>query len=108
LIQAFLATEDRRFQEHHGVDYQGIVRAALSLTCKLGDVVEGGSTITQQLARIVYFDQERSMTRKLKEMRMAQKIEQDIDKEKILERYLNLVYLGSGAYGICRCGLGLL
>lgn len=99
LIQAFLATEDRRFQEHHGVDYQGIFRAVLSNLMARG-VVEGGSTITQQLARIVYFDQERSVERKLKEMRMAQKIEQDIDKEKILERYLNLVYLGSGAYGV--------
>lgn len=99
LIQAYLATEDRRFQEHHGVDYQGIVRAVLS-NLLARDLVEGGSTITQQLTRIVYFDQERSVQRKLKEMRMAQKIEQDIDKNRILERYLNLVYLGSGAYGI--------
>ena len=99
LVQAFLATEDRRFQEHHGVDYQGIIRAVLS-NLQAGGVVEGGSTITQQLARIVYFDQERSVERKLKEMRMSQKIEQDIDKDRILERYLNLVYLGSGAYGI--------
>jgi len=99
LIQAFLATEDQRFEEHHGVDYLGIVRAALS-NLQAGDVVEGGSTITQQLARIVYFDQERTVGRKLKEMRMAQKIERDIDKDKILERYLNLVYLGSGAYGV--------
>jgi penicillin-binding protein 1A len=99
LINAFLATEDRRFEQHHGVDYQGIVRAALS-NLQAGNVVEGGSTITQQLARIVYFDQERSFGRKLKEMRMAQKIEQDVPKNKILERYLNLVYLGSGAYGV--------
>lgn len=99
LIQAYLATEDRRFQEHHGVDYQGIVRAFLS-NLLARDLVEGGSTITQQLTRIVYFDQERSVQRKLKEMRMAQKIEQNIDKERILERYLNLVYLGSGAYGV--------
>ena len=99
LVQAFLATEDRRFQEHHGVDYQGIIRAVLS-NLQAGGVVEGGSTITQQLARIVYFDQERSVERKLKEMRMAQKIENDIDKDRILERYLNLVYLGSGAYGV--------
>jgi penicillin-binding protein 1A len=99
LIQAYLATEDRRFQEHHGVDYQGIARAVLS-NLQAGGVVEGGSTITQQLARIVYFDQAHSLTRKLKEMRMAQKIERDIEKDKILERYLNLVYLGSGAYGV--------
>jgi len=99
LMQAFLAIEDRRFEQHHGVDYQGVVRAAFS-NLLAGGVVEGGSTITQQLARIVYFDQERSLERKLKEMRMAQKIEQDIDKNTILERYLNLVYLGSGAYGV--------
>jgi penicillin-binding protein 1A len=99
LTQAFLATEDQRFEKHHGVDYLGIVRAALS-NVMAGDVVEGGSTITQQLARIVYFNQERTVGRKLKEMRMAQKIEQDIDKNTILERYLNLVYLGSGAYGV--------
>ncbi len=99
LIHAFLATEDRRFEKHHGVDYQGIFRAAIS-NVLAGGVVEGGSTITQQLARIVYFDQERTMGRKLKEMRMAQKIEHDIPKDKILERYLNLVYLGSGAYGV--------
>ena len=99
LIQAFLATEDRRFKEHHGVDYQGIFRATLS-NLMAGKVVEGASTITQQLARIVYFDQERTVGRKLKEMRMAQKIDHDIPKDKILERYLNLVYLGSGAYGV--------
>ncbi len=99
LIQAFLATEDRRFKEHHGVDYQGIFRATAS-NLMAGKVVEGASTITQQLARIVYFDQERSIGRKLKEMRMAQKIDHDIPKDKILERYLNLVYLGSGAYGV--------
>ena len=99
LIQAFMATEDQRFEKHHGVDYQGILRALLS-NIQAGDVVEGGSTITQQLARIVYFNQERTITRKLKEMLMAQRIEKAVDKNTILERYLNLVYLGSGAYGV--------
>lgn len=99
LIQAFLATEDQRFEKHHGIDYWGIIRAAVS-NLQAGDVVEGGSTITQQLARIVYFSQERTLGRKLKEMLMAQRIEQNIDKNTILERYLNLVYLGSGAYGV--------
>jgi penicillin-binding protein 1A len=99
LTQAFLATEDQRFEKHHGVDYQGILRAVLS-NIQAGDVVEGGSTITQQLARIVYFNQERTVGRKLKEMLMAQKIEKNVDKNTILERYLNLVYLGSGAYGV--------
>ncbi|MGK7872159.1 MAG: transglycosylase domain-containing protein [Xenococcaceae cyanobacterium] len=99
LIQAFVASEDGRFQEHKGVDYQGIVRAIYS-NLQAGEVVEGGSTITQQLGRIVFLNQERSLWRKLKEMRLAQKIEQKFDKEQILERYLNLVYLGSGAYGV--------
>ncbi|MBW4545981.1 MAG: penicillin-binding protein 1A [Symplocastrum torsivum CPER-KK1] len=99
LIQAFIAIEDRRFENHHGVDFQGVLRAALS-NLQAGNVVEGGSTITQQLARIVYFDQEQSIMRKLKEMRMAQKIEENLSKDQILERYLNLVYLGSGAYGV--------
>lgn len=99
LKQAFTASEDQRFESHRGLDYQGIIRAALS-NVLARDVVEGGSTITQQLARAVYFDQERTLGRKLKEMRMAQKIEQDLDKDQILERYLNLVYLGSGAYGV--------
>ncbi|MBD0346784.1 MAG: transglycosylase domain-containing protein, partial [Coleofasciculus sp. Co-bin14] len=104
LIQAFLATEDRRFEKHQGIDYQGILRAAVS-NLLAREVVEGGSTITQQLARIVYFDQEKTFGRKLKEMRMAQKIERDIPKNKILERYLNLVYLGSGAYGVADAAL---
>lgn len=99
LIQAFMATEDQRFEKHHGVDYVGILRAVLS-NIQAGDVVEGGSTITQQLARIVYFNQERTVARKLKEMLMAQRIEKNVDKNTILERYLNLVYLGSGAYGV--------
>jgi penicillin-binding protein 1A len=99
LIDAFIAIEDRRFYQHEGVDYQGILRAAVS-NLYAGDVVEGGSTLTQQLARIVFLDQQRSMLRKLKEFRMAQKIEQNLTKEQILERYLNLVYLGEGAYGV--------
>jgi penicillin-binding protein 1A len=99
LKQAFISIEDQRFEKHSGLDYQGIVRAAFS-NLLARDVVEGGSTITQQLARIVYFDQQQTLGRKLKEMRMAQKIEQDLEKDQILERYLNLVYLGSGAYGV--------
>ncbi|WP_446379002.1 transglycosylase domain-containing protein [Coleofasciculus sp. D1-CHI-01] len=99
LKQAFISIEDQRFENHSGLDYQGIVRAAFS-NLLARDVVEGGSTITQQLARIVYFDQQQTLGRKLKEMRMAQKIEQDLEKDQILERYLNLVYLGSGAYGV--------
>jgi len=97
--QAFIASEDRRFGEHKGVDFQGILRAAFS-NFQAGQVVEGGSTLTQQLARIVFLSQDRNYIRKLKEMRLAQKIEQTYPKDQILERYLNLVYLGSGAYGV--------
>ncbi|WP_253188406.1 penicillin-binding protein 1A [Leptolyngbya sp. 'hensonii'] len=99
LIQAFLSVEDRRFYQHDGVDYYGVMRAIWSnVTAR--DVVEGGSTITQQVARIVFLDQERSIWRKLKEALLARRIEQNMSKERVLERYLNLVYLGSGAYGV--------
>lgn len=99
LRRAFIASEDRRFEQHSGVDAQGIVRAVLN-NLRSQDVVEGGSTITQQLARILFLKQERTIWRKLKEVRLAQKIEQELTKDQILERYLNLVYLGSGAYGV--------
>lgn len=99
LIQAFIASEDRRFYQHHGVDYQGIIRATIA-NLRSANVVEGGSSITQQLARILFLNQERSLWRKLKEVRLATKIEQHLSKEQVLERYLNLVYLGEGAYGV--------
>lgn len=99
VLKAFIASEDSRFQEHHGVDVQGITRAVFSNLQARG-VVEGGSTITQQLARNVFLTQERSFTRKIKELRIAQKIEDKYDKTQILEQYLNRVYLGSGAYGV--------
>ena len=99
LIQAFIASEDRRFYKHHGVDYHGIVRAFIS-NLEARHMVEGGSTITQQLARILFLNQERSLWRKIREFFLAQKIEQKLSKDQILERYLNLVYLGGGAYGV--------
>ncbi|MBD2681674.1 MULTISPECIES: transglycosylase domain-containing protein [Nostoc] len=99
LKKAFIASEDRRFQQHNGVDAQGILRAGLNNLRSQG-VVEGGSTITQQLARILFLKQEQTIWRKLKEIRLAQKIESELTKDQILERYLNLVYLGAGAYGV--------
>jgi len=99
LIAAFVAAEDRRFYEHDGLDYQAIARAALA-NVRQRDVVEGASTITQQLARIAFLDQERSFQRKAREALLALKIEQEYDKSEIIERYLNLVYLGAGAYGV--------
>ncbi len=99
LSQAFIASEDRRFYQHHGVDYQGILRATVNNMRSAG-VVEGGSTITQQLTRILFLNQEKSLWRKLREVRLSQKVEHELTKDQILERYLNVVYLGSGAYGI--------
>lgn len=99
LPEAFIASEDQDFYKHGGIDYNAIVRATLK-NLVAGGVVEGGSTITQQLARIVFLDQERSLGRKVREALLAQKMEDELSKEQILERYLNLVYLGSGAYGV--------
>ncbi|PZO20573.1 MAG: penicillin-binding protein, partial [Leptolyngbya foveolarum] len=99
MVQAFIAAEDRRFYQHNGVDYRSIARAAVANVTS-GGVVEGASTITQQLARIAFLDQDRSFQRKFKEAILAQELEKELGKEKVLERYLNLVYLGSGAYGV--------
>jgi penicillin-binding protein 1A len=99
LKQAFVAIEDRRFYEHDGVDYKGVTRAIVqNITSK--NLVEGASSINQQLARMVYLNQERSMWRKLREVRLAQRLTQGLTKDQILERYLNLVYLGEGTYGV--------
>ncbi|MFV2003682.1 MAG: transglycosylase domain-containing protein, partial [Gammaproteobacteria bacterium] len=97
--QAFLSAEDDRFFEHPGVDYQGILRAVmhLVLTGKRG---QGGSTITMQLARNFYLSSEKTYLRKLNEILLALKIERELDKEKILELYLNKIYLGNRSYGV--------
>uniref|UniRef100_UPI0025E5340F transglycosylase domain-containing protein n=1 Tax=Okeania sp. SIO2F4 TaxID=2607790 RepID=UPI0025E5340F len=99
LVQAFIAIEDRRFYEHKGVDYQGVLRAFV-FNIIARDVVQGGSTITQQLARMVFLDMEQTIWRKLREAMLAWKMEKELSKEEILELYLNIVYLGSGAYGV--------
>jgi penicillin-binding protein 1A len=99
IVEAFIASEDQRFYEHNGIDKRGIMRAVYANVMNRG-VVEGASTITQQLARIVFLDQERSFQRKAREALLALKMEENLDKSQILERYLNLVYLGAGAYGI--------
>ena len=99
LKKAFVAIEDRRFYEHDGVDYKGVTRALVqNITSK--NLVEGASSINQQLARMVYLNQERSFWRKLREVRIAQKLTEGLTKDQILERYLNLVYLGEGSYGV--------
>lgn len=98
-IDAFIASEDRRFYQHNGIDYQGIFRAMFS-NLKAGGVVQGASTITQQLARVVFLTQEQTVWRKLREALLSWKLEKHISKQDILESYLNNVYLGSGAYGV--------
>jgi penicillin-binding protein 1A len=99
LTNAFIAGEDARFYEHPGVDYQGISRAAWSLLTT-GEKTIGGSTITQQLARNFFLTSEKTFTRKIKEIFLALKIERQLDKNLILELYLNKIFLGYRAYGI--------
>jgi penicillin-binding protein 1A len=97
--RAFVAIEDRRFYEHFGVDPFGIGRAAFANILHRG-VAQGGSTITQQLAKNLFLTQERTITRKLQEAILALWLERNFSKTQILEMYLNRVYFGSGAYGI--------
>ena len=99
LKEAFIAGEDARFYEHPGVDYQGITRAAWSLLMT-GEKSIGGSTITQQLARNFFLTSEKTFTRKIKEAFLALKIERQLDKDQILELYLNKIFLGHRAYGV--------
>ena len=98
IINAFLAAEDNNFFEHHGIDYKGIMRAMYA-NLKAGRVVQGGSTITQQVAKSLLKDRRRSMARKIKEYLLAPKIEEKFTKEEILFLYLNQIYLGGGYYG---------
>ncbi|HXY55960.1 MAG TPA: PBP1A family penicillin-binding protein [Nitrospirota bacterium] len=99
LINALIATEDTRFYSHHGIDPRGIVRAFMR-NIRAHKVLEGGSTLTQQLAKVLFLTPERSYTRKLKEMALALRIEQRYTKQEILSLYLNQIYFGSGAYGV--------
>ncbi|KAA3629152.1 MAG: penicillin-binding protein 1A [Proteobacteria bacterium] len=99
MINAFLAAEDDRFFQHPGVDYHGIVRAALQLIAT-GEKRQGGSTITMQVARNFFLSSEKTFLRKIKEIFLALKIERELSKEEILELYLNKIYLGSRAYGV--------
>jgi len=98
LINAFVAAEDARFFEHHGIDYWRILGATFR-NIEAFDVVQGGSTITQQIAKSFFLTPERSFTRKIKEAILAQRIESYLTKNEILFLYLNQIYLGEGAYG---------
>lgn len=99
VIDAFLSAEDDKFFEHKGVDYWGLSRAMFA-NFKAGRVVQGGSTITQQVAKSLLLSSERSITRKLKDFILAQRIEEKLTKKEILYLYLNQVYLGGGYYGV--------
>jgi len=101
LQKALLAVEDSRFYEHGGVDYQGIARAVVKDVIK-GKLVQGGSTITQQLIKNKYLSSERSLDRKLKEANMAMDFEKRYSKRQILEMYFNEIYYGNGIWGIAQ------
>ena len=97
--KALIATEDKNFYRHHGYDITGLARSTLQNVIA-GHVVQGASTITQQLARVLFLNNERTFDRKLKELFIAARIEKTISKDQILEMYMNNVYLGAGAYGV--------
>ncbi len=99
LPKAFIAIEDRRFYSHYGIDPLGILRAAVANVLHRG-VSQGGSTLTQQLAKNLFLTQERTLQRKLQEVELALWLERKHSKSEILELYLNRVYFGSGAYGV--------
>ncbi len=99
LRQAFLAIEDSRFYDHPGVSYPDIFRAFIK-NLSAGQFVQGGSTITQQLAKVLFLTPERKLKRKIREALLALEIERRFTKDEILEFYMNQIYLGSGAYGV--------
>lgn len=99
LQNAFLATEDERFFSHWGINLRGIARAFLA-NLRHGRVVEGGSTITQQLSKVLFFTQQKTLTRKLREFLLAIQLERHYSKEEIFQLYLNQIYFGQGAYGV--------
>jgi penicillin-binding protein 1A len=99
LPNAFIAIEDRRFRFHHGIDPVGLFRAVVANLLHRG-ISQGGSTITQQLAKNLFLTQDRTLTRKLQEAMLAMWLEHKFSKNEILELYLNRVYFGSGAYGV--------
>src|SRR5438270_3372879 len=107
VINAFIAAEDKNFYEHGGIDFSGIARALIAYAQNYGSGrrPQGASTITQQVAKNFLLSNELSWTRKIKEALLAMKIEQAFSKEKILELYLNEIYLGMGAYGVAAASL---
>lgn len=104
-VAAVIAAEDRRFQYHKGFDIISTARAAWR-NIKSKEIVEGGSTITQQLGRIMYFSQEKKYSRKVAEVLVAGRIEDIYDKDKIFELYVNTIYFGSGYYSVYDACMG--
>lgn len=102
---AIVAIEDHRFYEHHGIDYISLVRITLA-NIMAQEVLGGGSTITQQLAKNMYFDQSLSMSRKVSEAFVANALENTYSKKEILELYINCIYYGDGHYGIYDASMG--
>ena len=98
-VNAVIAVEDRRFEYHKGMDLISLGRAIIA-NIRGGELTQGGSTITQQLARNMYFEQDKEVSRKLAEMFIALEIEKEYDKDEIFELYANVIYFGSGYYGI--------
>ncbi|NNL42218.1 MAG: penicillin-binding protein, partial [Desulfobacterales bacterium] len=99
LIEAFIASEDARFYKHQGVDFFSIVRAFIK-NLQAGEIVQGGSTITQQVTKSFFLTPERSYSRKIKEAILAYRIDKAFSKQEILYLYLNQIYLGHAAYGV--------
>ncbi len=100
MVQAVLAAEDDRFFDHPGIDYQGIVRATLYFIFSAGEREQGGSTITQQIARQYFLTRDRTLVRKFKEWILALRIEQEFSKQEILDIFLNTTFFGQHAYGV--------
>lgn len=100
VVNAFVAAEDMRFFEHIGVDFNGLARAGLRFLSKSNGPVQGGSTITQQLAKNLLLTREKTVERKVKDILLAMRVEKILPKEKILELYLNTLFLGNNSYGI--------
>ncbi len=99
LQNAFMATEDQYFFQHWGINLKGIARALIA-NLRHGRVVEGGSTITQQLSKVLFFSQKKTFTRKIRELLLAVQLERNYSKEEIFQMYMNQIYFGHGAYGV--------
>src|SRR5690606_36974855 len=103
LLDAVIAIEDQQFYNHHGINIAAILRAAI-VDLRAGAKLQGGSTITQQLAKNAFLTHEKTFTRKLREVLWAIQIERKYSKEEILEAYLNEIYWGTGIYGVQEIG----